>query len=411
MVRLQHWWVYDSGLNADRLYAYNGTPSTQIHPSVISGAATHIVQFGGYSSNQLAPGNGANTYYGAFPEITNSIDTYTVTIYNTSGTALAINDHLGALIISVPTCNAATMSVTYDGSAYPNVTAASLLTADQMIYREDIGLGQQSIEYLGNNIYTDTVALDYTMDLYTYTSPSTNNTIVVNDNSVNTYGNLPSIYDTGAVLKLCNLSSSSLTVKFNGSTQSFSINANSAIVTYIIPDVVSNNVIIPMASSTYVFRPPATFATIPAFACFHPDTLIQTSNGYIPIKNIKSGDQVINQNGKLLEVMYNIKYILPSKKFVKISKNAFGQNLPLNDFLITPGHPLIINGEEIESEKLINNTTIYNVTLDEPVNIYSICTKERTGIITEGLFALTWQNDDWEKNAIKTNIMWIKANE
>lgn len=144
--------------------------------------------------------------------------------------------------------------------------------------------------------------------------------------------------------------------------------------------------------------------------CFHPQTLISTKNGSVPISNIKSGDIVIKENGDELEVMYNIKYVVKTNKFVKISKGALdGASLPNNDLLMTSGHPLIVDGKEVEAGKLVNGSTIVEVELDENVNVYSICANERTGIMVEGVPALTWEPIEWEATQKRLNIQWTKA--
>jgi len=145
-----------------------------------------------------------------------------------------------------------------------------------------------------------------------------------------------------------------------------------------------------------------------SITCFHPETLVNTSMGIRSIDSIKSGDMLVGENGQSVEVVYNIKNLAFTKKFIKIYKGALGNDLPMNDLLITKGHPIIINGQEIEVEKLVNGSTIINSVLDKSVNIYSICTKERTVIMIEGILALTWAENDWIEFTKKHNVIWEK---
>jgi hypothetical protein len=143
-------------------------------------------------------------------------------------------------------------------------------------------------------------------------------------------------------------------------------------------------------------------------SCLHGQTLVQTFDGYKPIHKICSGDMVIGQNGELIEVLYNIKFTIPTNRFIKISKDALGYGRPINDMLITHGHPLILNNVEISCEKLLNNKTITEIELDEKQIVYAICTKDRNGIITEGLPVLTWSQADWELIYKKNKILWTR---
>jgi hypothetical protein len=145
--------------------------------------------------------------------------------------------------------------------------------------------------------------------------------------------------------------------------------------------------------------------------CLHPETLIRTVDGNKTINSIKSGDYVYKPNGDLLRVEYNIKNLVPTKKFIKLSKGCLENNLPENDLYITAGHPIIINDEEIECQKLVNGTTIEEVELDEKVNVYTICATERTAIMIEGLPILTFEEKEWIETSIKYEIPWIKAND
>jgi hypothetical protein len=149
----------------------------------------------------------------------------------------------------------------------------------------------------------------------------------------------------------------------------------------------------------------------PAVCCLHPDTLIQTIDGVKSISSIKSGDIVVKGNGETTQVLFNIKYYVPTKKFIKISRGAFGQDLPINDIFITEGHPLMIDEKEIECEKLLNGHTITKVELDEPINVYAICCDKRNDIMTEGIPIMTWEPIEWETFYKKNKIIWSKAND
>ncbi len=143
--------------------------------------------------------------------------------------------------------------------------------------------------------------------------------------------------------------------------------------------------------------------------CLHPLTNILTNLGYKYIKDIESNQELKLKDiyGNFIDLIYNIKYI-PSKDFILISKNAFGNNKPSDDLYIKEGHPLHLNNKEINCEDLINNKTIHKVQLDDPVFLYSLCTKERTAVIMNNLLVYTWSQEDWESYATINNIIWFK---
>lgn len=136
-------------------------------------------------------------------------------------------------------------------------------------------------------------------------------------------------------------------------------------------------------------------------ACLHPNTIIKTKRGNIPIKEIHSGDFVIDQFGNPIEVLYNIK-LAPMNNWVKISKNALGNNIPENDLYITHQHPIIVNNKYIYPVNLINNDTIYEIILP-PENMYSICTDNQYFALAEGMNVSTWRESDFENTRIYQN--------
>lgn len=159
-------------------------------------------------------------------------------------------------------------------------------------------------------------------------------------------------------------------------------------------------------SGSYALIDDATMSTSPC--CLHQDTIISTSNGMKKISDVKSGDMVFKQNGDLIEVLYNIKYTIKTNKFVKINKGALGDNLPTNDLFITEGHALLIDDREVECQTMINGDTINEVKLDNRVEVYALCCREKTGIITEGVSVMTWRSDEWEEYCVKNKILWAK---
>lgn len=147
-------------------------------------------------------------------------------------------------------------------------------------------------------------------------------------------------------------------------------------------------------------------ATDPA-ACLHPDTIVKTNKGDIPIKYIQSGDLVYKENGEPVQVLYNIK-LNETRNLFLIKKDSFGPNQPMNDLYITDTHPLLIDNQYVKPCQFINYTTILPIKLDAPVNLYSLCTVNQEFVLIEGLNVSTWRESDWIATQSKFNIQWVK---
>jgi hypothetical protein len=147
-------------------------------------------------------------------------------------------------------------------------------------------------------------------------------------------------------------------------------------------------------------------------SCLHANTLIKVksfdnigdnigdNNINKTIDKINIGDLVYKQDGETVEVEYVIKFLNKTNKFIKLSKNVF----------ITSGHPIMINGEEVVPETLVNGTTITNIELEDETYIYALCTTERCAVMTEGLFVLTWENKAFQEYVRENKILWQNNN-
>ena len=137
--------------------------------------------------------------------------------------------------------------------------------------------------------------------------------------------------------------------------------------------------------------------------CLHEDTLVKTSEGVLKIKDIKKGCKVFTLDNKMVDVIYNIKFAC-TIKFIKIDKNALDNNCPENDLYITPPHPIYINGTEVLAKNLVNGATVTYTTVEKPVHVYSLCTKERYPVLMDGVMVMTWAKEDWEAISKKKNV-------
>lgn len=133
--------------------------------------------------------------------------------------------------------------------------------------------------------------------------------------------------------------------------------------------------------------------------CVHEDTLVTTINNEIKIKDIRKGDIVIDNNNNKHIVVSNIKSIKASE-FIEIKKDAFGENIPKQDLLITSQHPILVDNIQVEPQNIINNTTITKIVI-EPVTVYSLLTKEKVFIMMNNIPVSTWCVEDYAERVKK----------
>jgi len=99
-------------------------------------------------------------------------------------------------------------------------------------------------------------------------------------------------------------------------------------------------------------------------------------------------------------------YLVTRDDFVLIGKDALGTNIPKHDTMLTTGHPVVINGIEVDCHDLINGSTIRPVVLDMPVHVYNLCTADRVGFVAHGLEVVSYQMDDFLRETRAHNVMY-----
>jgi hypothetical protein len=101
--------------------------------------------------------------------------------------------------------------------------------------------------------------------------------------------------------------------------------------------------------------------------CLFRGTEILSDNGYIAVENLKIGDLVVTDSGKLQPVKWIAKSsfaktestawkenVLP----VCIKKSAIDFNVPSQDLYVSPSHSLFVDGFLIPARYLVNGTSI-----------------------------------------------------
>lgn len=154
--------------------------------------------------------------------------------------------------------------------------------------------------------------------------------------------------------------------------------------------------------------------------CVHPDTQIITVNrGMQRIADIRSGDVVytvawtdrtkresepIVHKAGIVEVVNLVIAYPATNLFIKVSKDAVSSGKPNEDLYIIEGHPIVIQGEEVQPNTILGKR-IQHRQLDEPVLTYNLCTKERVAVVMNGIGVITWKKSELDEfsacNAVK----------
>ena len=149
------------------------------------------------------------------------------------------------------------------------------------------------------------------------------------------------------------------------------------------------------------------FASQPV--CYSGTSMVLTKNKLTgEIKEIEAKKvfsdihEVFDTNKKIfVPIIFNVVGI-PIKRFMKIRKDAFGENLPNANFYVTGGHKILVNGSLVKARD-IHCAERVKVKSQE---VYSICTEEESTIMINGLSVAATAANDWLEYSKKKCINW-----
>lgn len=106
-------------------------------------------------------------------------------------------------------------------------------------------------------------------------------------------------------------------------------------------------------------------------------------------------------SNKFIPIKYNI-ISGPRDKLFVIKKNSIADGVPFEDFYVTSGHRLVIDGQEIKARDIPGAKKIKV----KPQMVYSICTEKRTTISINNLNVMTHGKNEWLRYAKINKILW-----
>lgn len=130
--------------------------------------------------------------------------------------------------------------------------------------------------------------------------------------------------------------------------------------------------------------------------CYKDDSkvLVETEDGKTIeklAKDIYTGDMVFSfTRNKFVPVRLNI-VSGPTNAFVLIKKDSLGENTPSENFYITGGHKIMVDGAETKAIR-VNNSKKVNL---RSQMVYSISTDIREVISVNNLQVMTWSFNTW----------------
>ena len=140
--------------------------------------------------------------------------------------------------------------------------------------------------------------------------------------------------------------------------------------------------------------------------CFHQDTILETDQGNIKIKDIKNYNTIDNK-----KIIYLVKSTTIPEKLVLIKKNSLGMNIPNQDLILTKNHIIKVNHKILPVYSLINNHTI--ILVDNKNHVYNIILENSNFLIVNNLkvniFGMNSSYLDYLKNLKSKGITQIEV--
>jgi hypothetical protein len=129
--------------------------------------------------------------------------------------------------------------------------------------------------------------------------------------------------------------------------------------------------------------------------CFVGDTIIATADGQKAVQDLAAGEMVRTASGAMAPVRWvgastvSRVFADPARVLpVRVKAGALGENLPVNDLLVSPGHALLLDGVLVQAGALVNGTSIVTETAMPVVfTYYHVQLDSHDVLLAEGVAA------------------------
>lgn len=127
--------------------------------------------------------------------------------------------------------------------------------------------------------------------------------------------------------------------------------------------------------------------------CVAKGSLVATVDGYRPIEQLRAGQQLIDVDGNSIELLQLVKFNHPVPKSICIPPGSLNVNSPSQVLHICSGHPILLNGKEVDPESLIGSNGISYQ--NQPIFVYTLLTEHRSFVDIQNCQVCTWSHDAW----------------
>lgn len=147
--------------------------------------------------------------------------------------------------------------------------------------------------------------------------------------------------------------------------------------------------------TTQSFVDPSSFNLSLTPICYLPGTLITTTDGDVPVEELKIGDLLPTHSGKVLPVKWigrqNIdgRFLPKEQHPVCFKTGSLGNGLPRRDLSVSFGHSMYVNNTLVIASLLVNGITVTQEKM-ERFELYQIDLGEHHAILAEGAYSETY---------------------
>lgn len=141
-----------------------------------------------------------------------------------------------------------------------------------------------------------------------------------------------------------------------------------------------------------------------AAPCLAEGAMVKLANDIeVPIERLGRGSMLAGS----VRVEQLIRFRLPVRDFVRIETNAISVHCPSKPLLIREGHPMLIRGQELLPETLVDLMPgrVGRIHLEKPKLIYTIVTDKRTFADIQGVLISTWSTKAWNEQVQQGKIL------
>ena len=147
--------------------------------------------------------------------------------------------------------------------------------------------------------------------------------------------------------------------------------------------------------------------------CFMPGTDIATAAGDRAVEDLAIGDLVLTSDGLEAPVLWigrqtvSTRFGDPLRTLpIRVKAGALGDNMPVRDLLVSPGHALLVDDILVQAGALVNSTSIVRESdVPEIFTYYHVELEDHALILAEGVPAATFLDnvdrvafDNWEEH-------------